>query len=179
FWRQEITHNPRYTSAQVYFVVREIKDGRPRAALTLAHAAFRALSGERDLELGRATLVVPAVTALLLMTPDLERDTLLEVAHFARDVRERRAARLELPRLGVSLRLGEGSVIARALRGARHRLRVLEADAYSRLGEGSRALRVLGPSLKECSRCWQVLKSAVPVAARAGRPALALELVER
>src|SRR5690606_14089482 len=97
----------------------------------------------------------------------------------ARDVRERRAARLELPRLGVSLRLGEGSVIARALRGARHRLRVLEADAYSRLGEGSRALRVLGPALKECSRCWQVLKSAVPVAARAGRPALALELVER
>ncbi len=169
FWRSEVTENPRYTAAQLFFVVRELRAGRPLAALRLSHQAFELLSQGQDIELAKAGFVVPALTAVLAVTPDLDRETLRRAARFAADVRQHEPATLRLPGLGLNFAIGRNSIVGQALYTARFRLRVIEADVYSRLGEGTRAMRVLAPALSECPDCWQVLTSAVPVAARVER----------
>jgi hypothetical protein len=179
FWRSEVTHNPRYTAAWAFFVARELKEGRPRGALNVAHAGFQALSSDQDIELARVGLIAPTLTAILSATPDLDRNTLRQVADFAKNVRELRPAQLNLPHLGLVLRLESSSVVGRALKGSRYRLLVLEADAHSRLGNRQRTRELLTPLLEECTKCWELFNAAMSIAARVDRLDLAATMVER
>ncbi len=177
FWRAEIERNPRYTSAQLHFIGREMQHDRPHAALRLAHDSFAALTRAGDPELARAGLVLPILHALSRMTPDLDEKTLGDIATFVADVLDARHASLTVPRLDLRLEVGESSGMGPTLRLDAHRFRLVRAAALSRLGRDSEAIDAMVPALDGCADCWTLMNSAMPIALRAARFDLAQRIL--
>jgi protein O-mannosyl-transferase len=164
FWRAEITRNPGYQAAQQYFIVRELREGRPRSALLLAHGWFQG----QGLEVDRASLVIGSLEAILALTPDIDHRTLTAVQKFALAIAGGESASLELPALGLSLELGTDARSLNTLRSARRRLEVIAAEAASRTGDDALALSASEHATIGCEHCWTLLSSASIAAARAG-----------
>lgn len=178
FWRAEIERNPRYTSAQLHFIGREMQNGRPHSALALAHGSFATLARAGDPELARAGLVLPILHALSQVTADVERDALEQIARFVDDVLAARDASLVVPRFGLDLRVAGASAMGPTLRLDEHRLRGVRAAALSRLERDDDAIAALVPALDGCPDCWTLMTSALPVALRAGRFDVADRILE-
>lgn len=177
FWAYEIRANPRYGPALNYFAGQELARARPRSALIIAHHAFVA-SRQTSWVTGRGQSVTQSLEALLWITPDRDRTALRSIQRCIRDVLERRAARLELPRLGLHLEVLADSPEARWLLGDAGPLLVLEAEAASRLGDDAAARAACVEAGRRCRTCATRLRPLVLAAARTGDLTLARGALE-
>jgi hypothetical protein len=168
FWRAEIQHNSGYQGAQQYFITRELREGRPRSALQLAHHWFRGNSDSDGLEASRATLVLNILQAVLALTPDADRASLTAVRDFARALADGQSPLLELPALSLQLRVGGDQLLLDSLKLARRRLDLIVADAVSRLGDDAGTFAAVDRVTRDCASCWTLLSSAAIAVARAG-----------
>ncbi len=177
FWRAELEANPTYVSGQDYFVVRELRENRPRSALRLSLSSL-ALNRKERFELLNAEIEFHVLEALAAATPDIERDTLKKVAEFADNLAQEQDAVLELPSEGVSLRWTKGSSNDGEWAAKRRRLFIVSSDLWSRLGEDGKALRRVELALEGCEQCWTLFGRSGIIRARAGELGAALALAE-
>jgi hypothetical protein len=169
FWRVEITQNPDYAPAQQYFITRELRQGRPRAALHLAHGWFQRLSANRSYEPKKAQLIVNSLGAIMALTPDLDLETLAQVQEFATALSHSRPASLALPKLGLGLAVGEDRGLLANLANNQRPLKLIAAEAAARRGDDAQATALVEQALAGCESCWTILINAGLVLARSGQ----------
>jgi hypothetical protein len=177
FWRAELEANPTYVRGQDYFIVRELRENRPRSALRLSLSSL-ALNRKERFELLNAEIEFHVLEALAAATPDIERDTLRKVAEFADNVAQGQDAVLELPGEGVTLRWTKGSANDGEWAAKRRRLFIVSGDLWSRLGEDGKALRRVEMALEGCEQCWTLFGRSAIIRARAGELGAAAALAE-
>ncbi len=180
FWRREWSENPGYAPAHEYFVARELKAGRPHAALELAK---RALEQQKSARAGqgepRASLLIKLLGALLTATPDVERDTLREIERFTQAALRGELYHLSLPAAGVQLDLADEPGTRGALQAEERTLRVMSAEAAQRRGDDAAARAEIHRALAGCPDCWTLLINSALILARTGDIEQASALAER
>ncbi len=180
FWRREIAANEGYVPAQQYVLVRELNARRPRSALQLAHRWFRRSQEQGRPEAERVPLVLNIVSAALALTVDVDVSGLVAVERFAAALAEPRPARLRLERLGLDLRVAVGDAqVAGELVANRRLFDIAAAEAASRAGDDSTALRHVRRALDGCEDCWTLLSTSALILARAHELERALGLAAR
>lgn len=178
FWRAEIVANPNYVSAQDYYIVRELRENRPRSALNLS-LSFLMSNRLARFESLNAELGFHVLEALAAVTPDFDRDTLSQVAEYGDRIAQGKHAVLDLPSEGVHFDWPEGSPVGREWTAKRRRLLILTADVWSRLGEDGKALRRIALAREGCEQCWTLFGHTGTILARAGQLGDALALADK
>ena len=174
FWTYEIEHSPDFLSAHVYFVGTALAERRPRAALRLAHVAFE--RGRRTRATSQLGLLLgPTMEAVLLLTPDIDRDTLREVGRFARRVREGDHAALTIPSLQIAIELPPGAIEGESQRLTPMDAILVEARVASRVGEDDQAIALTQQALDLEPNRESIYRQLVLITARARR----FDLTER
>lgn len=168
FWKAEIQRNPHYPPAQEYFVVRELRQGRPASALRLAHHFFNSNHGAGFPEVYSSMLLPRIAEALLQRTPDANRDVLTRIQRFSEAMSRGEAARLLLPGDGVNLNVSRDPSLSQAMAHRRRSWLLIAAEAASRVGNDEATLEYVSQLLTNCETCWTILDSAAIARARAG-----------
>jgi tetratricopeptide (TPR) repeat protein len=179
FWRREISANRRYPAAQQFLISRELNAGRPRSALRLAHGWFQLSKTGDGSEVGTASLIRSTVAAVLALTPDVDRQSLRAVQAFTATLAGARPSELELPRLGLNLRVAANSHLLNRIADDRRQFLIMSGEAASRIGDDAAAVEAVEAALDGCSDCWTVLVTSALLLARAGELDRAVELAER
>jgi len=175
FWRAEISSNPNYVPAQVYFVLRETRANRPASALRLI-LPFLASNRAKNFEGSNTELRFYALKAASTLTKDIDQTTLTYLANFCDGVAQGHIAPLEVPSLGIHIELGHGPQVLGEWGVLLNRLLMQSAELWSRLGEDRKALARVQLALAQCSECWTLMGRAGLLRARAGDLAGAEEL---
>ncbi len=179
FWRREISANERYPAAQQFLISRELNAGRPRYALRLAHGWFQLAEAGDGSEIGTASLIRSTVAAVLALTPDVDRQSLRAVQAFTATLARAQPSELELPRLGLNLRVAANSQLLNRIANDRRQFLIMSGEAASRIGDDAAAVQAVESALDGCSDCWTVLVTSALLLARAGELDRAIELAER
>lgn len=179
FWRREITANERYPAAQQFLISRELNAGRPRSALRLAHRWFQLSKAGDGSEIGTASLIRSTVAAVLALTPDVDRESLRAVQAFTATLAQARPSELELPRLGLNLRVAANSRLLNRITDDRRLFLIMSGEAASRIGDDEAAIEAVESALDGCNDCWTVLVTSALILARAGDLERATQLAER
>lgn len=179
FWRREITANERYPAAQQFLISRELNAGRPRSALRLAHRWFQLFEAGDGSEIGTASLIRSTVAAVLALTPDVDRESLRAVQAFTGTLARARPSELELPRLGLHLRVAANSWLLNRIANDRRHFLIMSGEAASRIGDDEAAVEAVEAALDGCDDCWTVLVTSALILARAGELDRATLLAER
>lgn len=176
FWQRELEETPHWLAAQRYFVGRELKEGRPRAGVMLAQHYF---STSPLPDHFKASLVHEAVAGLSAVIPDRDKVSLRTLQRFVRELVAEKGGQLVLPEFKLSLRIPEGSRLAKTLGGDSRRLELLLAEMAARLGDDADARELAGRALAECDDCWIHMLRAARVFAQCGEIERAQELASR
>jgi hypothetical protein len=168
FWKAEIERNPHYPAAQEYFVVRELRQGRPSSALHLAHHFFTSNHAAGFPEVYSSGLFTRIAEALLQRTPDANRDVLTRIQRFAEPMSRGEPARLFLPGEGINWNVSKEPSVGQAMAQRRRLWLLIAAEAASRVGDDEATLKYVRQLVVDCERCWAILDSAAIARARAG-----------
>lgn len=181
FWKRELEQNPTYAQGLTRLVAELLSQGRARAALRTAADAFGRLEDTSE-RANRVFLVLPALEAVLWLTPDVDRSTLASLRDFARDAYENREARFTSDDLGLTLTLRPGThlatIIAVADR-ARTQLLIIQARAASRIGDVAETRGAIKTALETWSGRSSDAYHLVAAAVRVQDFTLAIEAYER
>lgn len=165
FWRRELESSPDSIAAQRYFVGRELREGRPRAAVALAQHFFSTSSLPDPM---KAPLVLDTVSGLAMLLPDASEAPLRTLQHFVSELAEGRGGRLVLQNLELSLEIPGGSQLAAKLGDESRRLDMILAELAARLGDDARARHRVDRALAGCDDCWVSMARAARVLAQCG-----------
>ncbi len=168
FWRAEIEHNPHYPAAQEYFIVRELRESRPRTALRLARHFFLSNLAAGFPEVYNRSHVTRIAEGVLQVTPDAKTDTLRKVQQFCSAMARGEAAVLDVPEVGIHFGLSDAPSLLAAIKTRRRLWLLLAAEAASRVGDDVATLSYVEQLLDGCETCWTILDSAAIARARAG-----------
>lgn len=176
-WRAEIERNPHYLPAQEYFVVRELRESRPRRALALGGHFFVSNRKAGFPEAYNVTLGTRLVEGVLQATADADRETLVEVQRFCETLAKPAAAVLDVPALGMRYVIPDEPALMRDIGAQRRFWLLMAAEAASRVGHDAATLEYVDDTLRGCETCWAIADSAAIAQARAGDPEGALAVV--
>ncbi len=153
FWARELERNPTYGQALMQLVTELLSQGRARAALRSAAYANGHLGGTSE-RAQRVFLLLPALEAVLWLTPDVDHATLASLRDFARSAYDNRPAEFRHRELGLTLILQPGTHVASIMsmhERARSKLLIIEARAASRIGDAASTRQAMRASLQN----WQ------------------------
>lgn len=165
FWQRELEGAPHWLAAQRHFVGRELREGRPRAGVMLAQHYF---STSPLPEHFKAPLVHEAVAGIATVLPDRSELPLRALQRFVRELGAGKGGQLVLPLLELSLRIPEGSRLAKTLGGDSRRFDILLAELAARLGDEAEAKGRAERALVDCDDCWIHMVRAARVFAQCG-----------
>jgi hypothetical protein len=163
FWQRELEGAPISIPAQRYFIGRELREGRPRAGVTLAQHFFSASPYPDPM---KAPLVLEALTGLALLIPDTNEASLRELQQFVRTLAAGSGGRFVLPGGEISLAIPEGSRLAKMLGDEARSLDMMLAELAARLGDDAEARNRVDRALLGCDDCWTNMARAARVLAQ-------------
>lgn len=168
FWRAEIERNPHYQPAQLYFIVRELREQRTTMALRLSRHFFVTNSEAGFPNIYNSGLVMRIVEGVLQITPDADRAALVEVERFSAALAAGKPAALALPERGLDFVVPQDPLMLSSLRSQRRLFLLLAAEAASRSGNDAAARGYASELIVGCEKCWTLLSSVALAQARAG-----------
>lgn len=168
FWRAEIERNPHYQPAQLYFIVRELRQQRTTTALRLSRHFFVSNTNAGFPNIYNSGLVMRIVEGVLQITPDADRDALGKVEQFAADLAGGKPAALAIPERGLDFVVPQDPLMLSSLKTQRRLFLLLAAEAASRTGNDAAARQYVKELMVGCEKCWTLLSSVAVAQARAG-----------
>lgn len=163
FWQRELEGAPSSLPAQRYFIGRELREGRPRAGVTLAQHFFSISPYPEQM---KAPLVLDALTGVALLIPDTRAASLRALQQFVRTLAGGNGGHFVLPGGEISLSIPEGSRLAKTLGSETQSLDMMLAELAARLGEDAEATQRVDRALAGCNDCWTNMARAARVLAQ-------------